>query len=157
MIHRCFIYIRWKVSCHFVSRERTIILAFRCSIWTRFANVNMWVKFLSRNYTSFQNLHQIPILSSIYWGLQFVCLYLVSLFDFISAKKLRHENCTTKFPLAPDMSRVSWKSRFRPDCVTYPIFTPHPFLRDSPGTRLHDTQRLFLICVKENPSLTYML
>ena len=126
-------------------------------IWTRFANVNMWVKFLSRNYTSFQNLHQIPILSSIYWGLQFVCLYLVSLFDFISAKKLRHENCTTKFPLALDMSRVSWKSRFRPDCVTYPIFTPHPFLRDSPGTRLHDTQRLFLICVKENPSLTYML
>ena len=112
----------------------------------------MWVKFLSRNYTSFQNLQQIPILSSIYWGLQFVCLYLVSLFDFISAKKLRHENCTTKFPLALDMSRVSWKSRFRPDCVTYPIFTPHPFLRDSPGTRLHDTQRLFLICVKENPS-----
>ena len=44
MIQRYFIYIRWKGSCHFVSREwRTLILAFRCIIWTRLANVNIWV------------------------------------------------------------------------------------------------------------------
>ena len=91
VIHRCFIFIRWKVSCPFVSRKELLLWP-SGAVFQLASLVNMWVKFLSRNYTSFQNLHQIPILSSIYWGLQFVCLYLVSLFDFISAKKLRHAN-----------------------------------------------------------------
>ena len=51
MIHRCFIYIRWKVSCHFFSRDwRTVILAFR--IWTRLANVNIWVNASSYHETA---------------------------------------------------------------------------------------------------------
>ena len=91
----------------------------------------MWVKFLSRNYTSFQNLHQIPILSSIYWGLQFVCLYLVSLFDFISAKKLRHANYN-KIP-ARSTGHVS-RERAVLDLI---------------ALRKHDTQRLLLICAKK--------
>ena len=55
MIHRCFIYVRWNFSCHFVSCEwRTLILAFRCIIWTRLANVRIWVKFRSRNSEVFK-------------------------------------------------------------------------------------------------------
>ena len=91
----------------------------------------MWVKFLSRNYTSFQNLLQIPILSSIYWGLQFVCLYLVSLFDFISAKKLRHANYN-KIP-ARSTCHVSLERA----------------VLDLIALRKHDTQRLLLICAKK--------
>ena len=106
-------------------------LIFFRHIWTRFANVNMSVKFLSRNYTSFQNLHQIPILSSIYWGLQFVSLYLVSLFDFISAKKLRHANYN-EIP-ARSTCHVS-RERAVLDLI---------------ALRKHDTQRLLLICAKK--------
>ena len=40
----------------------------------------------------FSKSKQISILSSIYSGVQYVCLYLVSLFDFISAIKLRYAN-----------------------------------------------------------------
>ena len=55
MIHRCFICFRWNVSHHFVSCEwRTLILALRCIIWTRLANINIWVKFRSRNSEVFK-------------------------------------------------------------------------------------------------------
>ena len=116
----------------FCQPQRTITLAFRCSIWTRFANVNMWVKFLSRNYTSFQNLHQIPILSSIYWGLQFVSLYLTFCPCLTSFPQ---RNCdiqtTTKFPLARNVT-----------ChVKGPFYTR---LRD-----VNMTRRLLLLCAKK--------
>ena len=55
VIHRCFICIRWNVSYHFVSCEwRNLILAFRCIIWTRLANINIWVKFRLRNSEVFK-------------------------------------------------------------------------------------------------------
>ena len=38
VLNRCFIYIRWKVSCHFVMISPKE-LSFRCSSWTRLANV----------------------------------------------------------------------------------------------------------------------
>ena len=98
----------------------------------------MWVKFLSRNYTSFQNPHQIPILSSIYKGLKFVYLYvyLVSLFDFISAKKLRHANYNE---IPTRSTRHVSRERAVLDLI---------------ALRKHDTQRLLLICAKKkNPSL----
>ena len=85
---------------------------------------------------SFQNLHQIPILCSIYRGLQFVCVYLVSLFDFISAKKLRHANYNE---IPTRSTRHVSRERAVLDLI---------------ALRKHDTQRLLLICAKKkNPSL----
>ena len=88
---------------------------------------------------SFQNLHQISILSSIYSGLQFVCLYLVSLFDFISAMKLRQTN----------YNKISARSTYHESREWVAL--------DLIALRKHDTQRLFLTCEKKNPFLTYML
>ena len=68
----------------------------------------MRVKFLSRNYTSFQNLQQIPILPSIYWGLQFVCTLCPCLTSFRqwNLDKPQRNSCATA------MSRVTWMGRF---------------------------------------------
>ena len=91
MIHRCFVHIRWKVSCHFVSRKELYIsLAFGCSSWTRLANVNMWVNFLSRNSEVFKIYTN--YLSCLVYNQVYNCLSLASLFDFIPTMKLRHAN-----------------------------------------------------------------
>ena len=110
MIHRCFIYITWNVSYHFVSCEwRTLILAFRCIvIWTRLANVNIWVKFWSRHsevfkiytkYLSFLVYNQVYNL--------FVCTLCCCLTSF---QQWNWEKPLRNFP-SLDMTRVTWKSR----------------------------------------------
>ena len=64
---------------------------------------------------SFQNLHQTSILSSIQSGLQFIfctlCPCLTSFRRWNWDKPLRNSRSL-------DMTRVTWKSRFRLDCVT---------------------------------------
>ena len=80
-------------------------------------------------------IHQ--ILSSIYSGVQFVCLYLVSLFDFISAVKLRYAKNN-------EISARSTCHVSRERAVLGLI-----------ALRKHDTQQSHLC--KKVPSLTYML
>ena len=132
MIHRCFIYITWNVSYHFVSCEwRTLILAFRCIvIWTRLANVNIWVKFWSRNSEVFK-IYTKYLSFLVYnqgYNLFFVPYVLVWL-HFCDETETNH--CEI-----PALS--TWhESRGRA-------------VLDSIALRKHDTQRLFLICVKKN-------
>ena len=132
VIHRCFIYIRWNVSYHFVSCEwRTLILAFRCIIWTRLANVNIWVKFRSRNSEVFKIYTKyLPFLvyNQVYNSF-FVPCVLVWL-HFCDETETNH----CEIP-----ARSTWHvSRERG-------------VLDSIALRKHDTQRyrLFLICVKK--------
>ena len=136
--HRRFIYIRWNVSYHFVSCEwRRLILAFRCFIWTRPAKVSIWVKFRSRNSEVFK-IYTKYLCFLVYnqvYNLFFVPSVLVRL-HFCDETETNH----CEIP-----ARSTWHvSRERA-------------VLDSIASRKHDTQRLFLICVKKIPSLTYML
>ena len=91
---------------------------------------------ISRNSEVSKSKH-ISILSSIYSGLQFLCLYLVSLFDF-SAMKLRYAN----YKEIPAFSTCHL-SRERA-------------VLDQFTLRKHDTAIISDVC-REVPSLTYML
>ena len=96
---------------------------------TRLASLNIWVKFRSRNsevfkiytkYLSFLVYNQVYNL--------FVCTLCPCLTSFLKwnwDKPLRNSRWL-------DVTRVSWKSRLRLDCV-----------------RKHDIERLFIICVKK--------
>ena len=84
-------YIRWKVSCHFGSRKE--LLSWPSGAVFELASPMQTSGSSSYHETAkFSKSKQISILSSIYSGVQFVCLYLLSLFDFISAMKLRYAN-----------------------------------------------------------------
>ena len=137
MIHRFFMYVRWNVSYHFVSCEWTLILAFRCILWTRLANVNIWVKFWSRNSKVFKiytKCLSFLVYSQVY-NLFFVPCVLVWL----------HFCDETETNDCEIPARLTWHvSRERA-------------VLDSIALRKHDTQQLFLICVKKIPSVTYML
>ena len=112
MIHRCFIYIRWKVSCHFFSRDRrTVILAFR--IWTRLANVNIWVYASSYHETakfpkSTPNIYLSFLAYNQVYNL-FVCTLCPCLTSFLQWNWDKPQQNSRSL----DMSRVTWKSRFR--------------------------------------------
>ena len=130
MIQRCFIYFSWKVSCHFGSRKE--LLSWPTGAVSELASLMETCGSSSYHETAnFSKSKQISILSTTYLGVQFVCLYLVPLFDFISAMKLRYAN-NNEIP-ARSICHVSRE-------------------RDVLGLialRKHDTQQLFLICVKK--------
>ena len=138
MIHRCFICIRWNVSYNFVScKWRTLILAFRCIIWTRVANINIWVKFRSRNSEVFK-IYTNYLSSLLYnqvYNLFFVPCVLVWL-HFWSETETNH--CEI------------------PACSTWHLSRERAIL-DSIALRKHDTQRFFLICVKKKKKFTKLV
>ena len=131
LIHRRFIYIRWNVLYHFVSREwRTLYPGFQ----VHFLNSPRQCKHLGQvritKQRSFQNLHQISILSSIYNQVYnfFVC---------------------TLCPCLTSYLQWNWdKICDIPARSTWHVSRERAVL-DSIALRKHNTERLFLICVRK--------
>ena len=129
MIHRRFIYIRWNFSYHFVGCEwRTLILAFRYRIWTRLANVSIWVKFRSRNSEVFK-----------------ICTKYLSFLVYNQVYNLFFVPCV-----------LVWL-HFCDETETNHCEIPARS-KDSIALRKHDTQRLLLICTpKKSISNLYVI
>ena len=134
---RSIIYIRWKVSCHVVSRKE--LLLWPSGAVVELANVNVWVKFLSRNSEVFKIYTN--YLSCLVYNLVYnlFVLYLVSLFDFIPTMKLRHANYN-EIP-ARSICHMSHERT----------------VLDLIALRKHDTAIISHLSCEKNLFLTYML